>query len=440
VPTAGPGGQGGLVTASPAEASPTIETRAERAALVMQRHSRKLKTRIAKQLRGLPAPNANEDSIRQRNALALFPDQAKGRRSELLEELRTRLDAVASVDWDTPLPARAAEPPAAAKVAAMHYTPVPGAEPADDDAAGPHVSVDIPPNPPPPGTSSRWSLSEPRTAAPPLPASKPPSKGFLKRAQAMITPRGQFSAAPPSARDSAAWAASHARVIQARFRGERVRLGLRLGGGDANSIHVFAPRALLLRLSCLAPLILIFLLLNSPWLVPLVLCGYIYLRLPFFLGWLAGQLVRRLGMFGYPISFGAIHLGFWLRLSPGAPIKLELRLCVEDFRLENPPSMLCLNQDFVKVGQVDTVLSVDLGFLGHLLRTGQLLPVLLDFKSCELRQAKLVFELKGGRFNVNELVCELATREVRAKLTGALHMRFTVITIFTAEAMMIFYC
>ena len=72
---------------------------------------------------------------------------------------------------------------------------------------------------------------------------------------------------------------------------------------------------------------------------------------------LTSQAITRLGLFGYPLTFGAIHLSPWLELRPA---RLHLRLCVEDFSLSNPPSLGCPHRHFVSAGAVDFLLTIDL--------------------------------------------------------------------------------
>jgi len=162
----------------------------------------------------------------------------------------------------------------------------------------------------------------------------------------------------------------------------------------------------------------VFVLLASFWLYILLaaVAFWAYLRLPFFLGWIASECITRFAMFGYPISFRTIILTPWLELRKGNSPKLWLLVQAGDFSLANPPSLKCPHKSFVTAAAVQILVTVDLCFLWPLIRRGELEPLLIHIGSIEVRQATLVFELRKHQLNINGLVRELADREVAAKL------------------------
>jgi len=199
-----------------------------------------------------------------------------------------------------------------------------------------------------------------------------------------------------------------------------------------------AAAALLLGLPLLLALLLL-----SPWLLLAAAAAYAYLRFPRLLGWVASHLISRLGMFGYPFRIHSLHLSPWVdfRASSAAQARhhaakgervsvddckakqargpwLRLQLHVEGVELANPPSLHCAHKDFLKAGSVDTLVTLDLSFLGKLLRTGKLSPAHVVFESFDVKRAQIFFELKAGELNINGLVRELAEREVCAALAA----------------------
>ncbi|EOD20922.1 hypothetical protein EMIHUDRAFT_450852 [Emiliania huxleyi CCMP1516] len=96
-------------------------------------------------------------------------------------------------------------------------------------------------------------------------------------------------------------------------------------------------------------------------------------------------------------------------VAPAAAARVELA---------NPPSLHCAHKDFLKAGSVDTLVTLDLSFLGTLLRTGKLSPAHVVFESFDVKRAQIFFELKAGELNINGLVRELAEREVCAALAA----------------------
>jgi hypothetical protein len=371
------------------------------AALVVQKHTRGWMTRahhlatgaFDNVATGIGATSfaASADVVQLHNALHLFPSHGKKERLELVGQLRARLDAMASSDWHEILPGSKAVATVSGTGARALYAPV--------DVANDQVSIDIPST---------------LTSDPVRPSLKPPAKSFVTR---MRTRTSKPETHPWAAEDEAE--ASLPR-IQARVRGKLTRAQL-LRDAQAQPVQCFTPS--ISRIFLLGPPLVLVLLILSPWLLPLCLAAYVYLRLPYILGWFMSECITRFAMFDYPIRFGAVHLSPWLRLDKGLPPVLKLRLLVEDFALSNPPSLRCRSPDFVSIGQTSAVIAVDLGFLGQLVRTGGLHPVTFHFESCTFQRARLIFELKNGQLNVNAMVSELAEREVRAALPSALGAR-----------------
>lgn len=298
---------------------------------------------------------------------------------------------MASSDWHEALPGSNVAATVSSTGATALYEPV--------DVVDDQIRVDIPTT---------------LTSHPARPSSKAPAKGFLVR---MRRQTSKLKGHPWKAEDEAV-----ARLprIQARVRGKLARAQL-VRDAQAASMQCFTPS--ISRILLLGPPFVLILLILSPWLLPLCLLAYVYLRLPYILGWILSECTTRFAMFNYPIRFGAVHLSPWLRLDKGMAPLLKVRLLVEDFALSNPPSLCCRSADFVSVGQTSAVIAVDLGFVAQLLRTGMLRPITFHFESCSFQRARLIFELRNSRLNVNEMLRELAEREVRAALPSAIGAR-----------------
>jgi len=412
----------------------------EEAVLVLQKHSRGWRTRtrglfasafdgIASGM-GASTCASSVDAVQLTNAAHLFPAHGREERTVLMVQLWARLDALTTVDWSEP---RAAGVTASRAITADFYESLPS----DDDqvkidvdtlltgesprAQGALTEINMdsaltgesPRAQGTPTARSRMSQSDDPAiltvkATPTRPSAKPPSMAFLTRARKYGT---KPSRALPL--DHEEQVAEQVTIIQARVRGNLARAHVR---EDETPVQCWRLDAW--RICLVAPLALVVLLFVSPWLLPLCMLSYAYLRFPYFLGWAASECITRFAMFGYPIRFGAIHMSPWLRLDRGKSPTLKIRLLVEDFALSNPPSMRCLNEDFVSVGQTNVVISVKLGFIRQLIGTGKMRPVTIHFESCTFERARLVFELKRGRLNINGLVGELAEREVKAALPG----------------------
>ena len=87
-----------------------------------------------------------------------------------------------------------------------------------------------------------------------------------------------------------------------------------------------------------------------------LVCGSVYswLRLPFWLGWLASELITRLAMHGYPLRLRSLRLRPWLELRPlerRRSATLHLDLFVTHFYLANPPG--CKAPHFVSADEVN---------------------------------------------------------------------------------------
>jgi len=317
---------------------------------------------------GFESGAPSSQALRERNAQLLFP--AEEACLERLAQLRSALDAECGEAWTAP------------------------------HRRAPHVAIDIRP--------------ESASLLPPAPAPEvePPKASYLSRLKK--------KALYLESRDGAV------ALLQARARGRRARKQKRRGAGEEAEEGVEAstacfptpvdcrprPTARSLLLGCLlcVPLLLL-----SPLLLLCLAACYAYLRLPYLLGWVTSKAITRLGLFGYPLTFGAIHLSPWLELRPA---RLHLRLCVEDFSLSNPPSLGCPHRHFVSAGALDFLLTIDLRWLRELLRTGRLQPVPVHFEQTRVQRVKLFFELYQGQLNINALTREIAEREVRAALAS----------------------
>ena len=89
-----------------------------------------------------------------------------------------------------------------------------------------------------------------------------------------------------------------------------------------------------------------------------LVCGSVYswLRLPFWLGWLASELITRLAMHGYPLRLRSLRLRPWLELRPlerRRSATLHVDLFVTHFYLANPPG--CKAPHFVSADEVLTL-------------------------------------------------------------------------------------
>jgi len=340
---------------------------------------------------GFESGAPSSQALRERNAQLLFP--AEEACLERLAQLRSALDAECGEAWTAP------------------------------DRRAPHVAIDIRP--------------ESASLLPPAPAPEvePPKASYLSRLKK--------KALYLESRDGAV------ALLQARARGRRARKPKRRGAGEEAEEGVEAcaastacfptpvdcrprPTARSLLLGCLlcVPLLLL-----SPLLLLCLAACYAYLRLPYLLGWVASHLITRLGMFGYPFRIHSLHLSPWVdfRASSAAQARhhaakgergsvddckaeqargpwLRLQLHVEGVELANPPSLHCAHKDFLKAGSVDTLVTLDLSFLGTLLRTGKLSPAHVVFESFDVKRAQIFFELKAGELNINGLVRELARR------------------------------
>ena len=167
---------------------------------------------------------------------------------------------------------------------------------------------------------------------------------------------------------------------------------------------------------------------------------YLWLRLPFYLGWLASELITRLAVYNYPMRMKSIRLRPWLQLRP---LTLHLDLHVTSFTMANPPG--CAADHFVsadnvhrrtptlaapvstqpsprgyRLAQVEATASVDLSGL-HIGRPGVRIagPLRICFSTLNISGVFLSFMMAStGEFNIKGLVRALATGEVRQALGG----------------------
>jgi hypothetical protein len=353
------------------------------AAIVVQKHTRGWRTRARGMANGafdnvasgLGANVATSDVVKGHNASHLFPTHGKDERLFLMGELEKRLDTMATSDWHEPLPGSKMGAETSTQQAASY-------EPVDP---GDYVKIDIP-----------STLTSPRAP----PSSKHPTKSFVtrlkKHASKIKVHHHHHHHKTPEEE-----AAARLPTIQAHVRGKLARAQL-ARDAQAVPLRCFTPGTW--RLILIGPPCLLILLMLSPWLVPICLAIYIYLRLPYILGWILSVCVTRFAMFGYPIRFGALHLSAWLHFDKGVAPVFKLQLLVDDFALSNPPSLGCRSPDFVSVGQTSAIVAIDLAFISHLFRTGGLKPVTFHFESCSFTRARLIFELRKGQLNINGLV------------------------------------
>ena len=310
------------------------------------------------------------EALRAKNAAHLFPKRERQEAMELLDQLTSVLDANAESAWArcrdmAPGQGQPQQPQQPA--AAVTLDILPGLH-ADEKIAPPAKQSYLLPG---------LHVDE---IAPP--AMAPPKQSYLDRARAASLLQARTRGRQARARGRKArgprhsswsdplgqWNDGHAGWEWRRATGRRSS-----SSSDAVSSACF-PSPIDLRprptprnacaIALLGLPLLLFALVAFPWLVAAALLGYAYLRLPRLLGWAVSQAVTRFGLFGYPLTLGAIHLSPWLELRPA---RLRLRLYVEDFSLSNPPSLGCPHRHFVSAGAVDFLLTIDLHWARELL-------------------------------------------------------------------------
>jgi len=149
--------------------------------------------------------------------------------------------------------------------------------------------------------------------------------------------------------------------------------------------------------------------------VMLLFLIYLWLRLPFILGFLASELITRLALFNYPLRISSLRVRPWLQAEP---LRIYLDLHVSRFRLANLAG--CLHDDFVFAHDVHLVCYVGLGFLGRLLKGKPLIePIIVRCKRLVISGVELNLEMSTtGVFNIPGIVSALAMGELRQSIGG----------------------
>jgi len=161
--------------------------------------------------------------------------------------------------------------------------------------------------------------------------------------------------------------------------------------------------------------------LRSIWYVGIfLLLGLFYLKLPTVLAWVLSESVTRFALFGYPFCVSTLSLCPWIEDG-----MLHVRIFATNIRFANPEGFP--HDWFVQCKKLDLIIAVPINKLPSMLlfkKTPMPLKTNPDFECLAVLEVPHIdfdgisinFELKDGKFNINELTREIAIREVNAHI------------------------
>ena len=157
------------------------------------------------------------------------------------------------------------------------------------------------------------------------------------------------------------------------------------------------------------------------YLLVLLVLLYSWLRLPYWLGWLASELITRLAVYNYPLRMTSLRVRPWLQATP---LCLHLDLHVHQFRLANPAPPPgepgCPHEHFVFADDVHAVVQVGLSAFSRLIKGKALMePIVIRVKWLRITGVELNLEMSStGVFNIPALVSALAEGELKQAIGG----------------------